>query len=117
MTSTDDLEIYGAARPRFTEREMQSNLLKAVDAVIATLSVQQRRVAEILRANSDAKIGPREVIEQYRKAHGATLTPAAAKSSMAVVRTKLRAALQQASVELSGDDERLRTNSLQNGKQ
>jgi DNA-directed RNA polymerase specialized sigma24 family protein len=99
VTTADDLEIYGAAQPRFAEREMQANALRAMDAAIAKLPVQQRRVAEILRDNRDAKVGPKEIIELYRKAHGATLTPAAAKSSMSVVRTKLRAALAQVSVE------------------
>jgi hypothetical protein len=86
-------------RPRFSERELQSNSLSTLAAVIAKLPLQQRRVAEILRDNSDAKVGTKEVIELYRNAHGATLTPAAAKSSMAVVRTKLRAALKQASAD------------------
>lgn len=95
----EDLAVYGTTLPQFAEREQQSNSLKIVDAVINGLPVQQRRVAEILRDNRDAKIGTKEVIELYRKAHGATLTPAAAKSSMAVVRTKLRAALKQIPVD------------------
>lgn len=99
VTTNDDLDVYGATRPQFAERELQSKALRAVDAVIATLPLQQRRIAEILRDNRDAKVGPKEVIELYRTTHGVTLTPAAAKSSMAVARTKLRAALEQASVD------------------
>jgi hypothetical protein len=99
VTTNDDLEVYGATGPKFTEREFQTKALAVVDAVIATLPVQQRRVAEILRDNRDAKVGPKEVIELYRDAHGVALTPAAAKSSMAAVRTKLRAALKQASTD------------------
>lgn len=99
VTTNDDLDVYGATRPKFAERELQAKALRTVDAVIATLPIQQRRVAEILRDNRDAKVGPKEMIELYRMAHGVTLTPAAAKSSMAVVRTKLRGALADASGE------------------
>lgn len=99
VTTNDDLEVFGATRPKFAERELQAKALRAVDAVIATLPDQQRRIAEILRDNHDAKVMPKEVIELYRKSHGVTLTPAAAKGSMAVVRTKLRAALQQVSAD------------------
>jgi hypothetical protein len=84
--------VFGSEGPQVEEHEIHDEHLRIIEEAVKTMPLQQRRVARLMLKNHDVRIGPKELIQLYLKAHRIKLTHAAAKSALAVVREKVREA-------------------------
>jgi hypothetical protein len=88
-THEGGMDVFGTENPRVEERELYDERLKILGDTAKTMPLQQRRVARLMLENQDHLIGPKELIELFRKAYRIKLKPFAAKSTLAVVRNKM----------------------------
>lgn len=86
----EEVEIYGKVESQIEIHDRRAECLKIFDRTLAELPLQQRRIAIILLESQGDNLGPAEAIKLYRRSHKKALTLAAAKSTLAVVRKKLR---------------------------